>query len=333
VYHNNVAEDAVSARLRRLARQWHAVAGMDDAQLSGLILGEGIDILFDLSGHTAGNRLPVFARKPAPVQVSWLGYPATTGVAAVDYYWADRFLAPPGLDDPYFTEKIVRLPAVSRFLPEHDAPPLNPLPARSKGYFTFASFNRASKLSHAVVMLWARVLQAVPHSRLLLGALDNESMRGELLRQFAENGIPAGRMILHLRTDKQSYLRLHHEVDLLLDTFPYSGGTTSAHALWMGVPTLTMTGASLSSRQSATLLLHADLPGFIAKDESEFVALAAAWPERLEELDGIRASLRARIADSPMFDVAMIARGAERAATMMWQRWCDGLDPESFEVK
>jgi len=332
VYYNNVIEDAMTARLKACAASWRAVQALNDQELSSLIQADGIDILFDLSGHTAGNRLPVFARKPAPVQASWIGYPATTGLAALDYYLADRFLAPPGRDDGLFTEKIVRLPAICRFRPEPDAPPANALPACSNGYFTFGSFNRNAKLGDGVVALWSNVLHAVPGSRMLLGAIDDEAVRASLIARFAARGVDEGRLQFHSRTDRQSYLRLHHQVDLILDTFPYSGGTTSAHALWMGVPALTLSGQALSSRQTATLLQHFGLSGFIAESEAGFVQAAADWAGRLDELNGLRLSLRARISDSRLFDPGLVARGLERAASAMWQRWCDGLTPESFEL-
>jgi protein O-GlcNAc transferase len=226
----------------------------------------------------------------------------------------------------------VRLPALCRFRPEPDAPPANPLPACANGYFTFGSFNRNAKLGDAVVALWSRVLHAVPGSRMLLGAIDDDAVRIALIGRFAAHGVDQGRLLFQPRTDRQAYLRLHHQVDMILDTFPYSGGTTSAHAIWMGVPVLTLSGQALSSRQSATLLQHFGLPEFVAESEAEFVRAAADWAGRLDELNGLRLSLRAKISDSRLFDAALVARGLERAAVVMWQRWCDGLTPESFEL-
>lgn len=332
VYYNNVVEDAMSTKLRSLCHAWHGVAAMSDEELESLVRAEEIDILLDLSGHTAGNRLPVFARKPAPVQASWIGYPATTGLDAMDYYLADRFMAPPGEDDPWLTEKIVRLPAICRFVPEPDAPPANALPAMTAGVFTFASFNRPEKLGDTVLALWARALAAVPHARLLLGAIYNDETLVALTRRFEALGVGSDRLVFRRQADVLAYLRLHHEVDLILDAFPYSGGTTSAHAIWMGVPSLTLTGASMSSRQTATLLQHLGLPQFVAKNENQFVANAVYWTTHLDELNGIRTSLRERILNSPLLDAKPVARGVERAFFAMWQRWCDGAAPESFEV-
>jgi len=332
VYYNNVVEDSMSMKLRSLCHAWHGVAAMGDEQLEELVRAEEIDILLDLSGHTAGNRLPLFARKPAPVQASWIGYPATTGLDAMDYYLADRFMAPPGEDDPWVTEKIVRLPAVCRFVPESSAPPANALPAMAAGVFTFASFNRPEKLGDAVLALWARVLAAVPHSRLLLGAIYNDETLAALTRKFEALGVGSDRLVFRRQADVLAYLRLHHEVDMILDTFPYSGGTTSAHAIWMGVPSLTMSGTSMSSRQTAALMQHMGLPQFVVKNENQFVENAAYWTTHLDELNGIRTSLRERILKSPLLDAKPVARGVERALLSMWQRWCDDSAPESFEV-
>jgi protein O-GlcNAc transferase len=332
VYHNNRHEDHVSARLKSLVHSWQPVWQMDDDALASQIEKDRIDILVDLSGHTGHNRLPVFARKPAPLQASWIGYPATTGMAAMDYYVADRHLAPLGVVDPYFTEKIVRLPAVSRFLPQPDAPPANQLPAIQKGFFTFGSFNRQIKLSDAALALWSRVLNAVPDSRMLLAPISDAESRQSLMDRFAQHGIAPERLAFSALLKQRDYLLLHHEVDLLLDTFPYSGGTTSAQAIWMGVPVLTLVGDTMYSRQTAAVLQPAGLAEFATESADAFVMQAVGWTRRLPELDRIRSGLRAALNQSPLMDAAPIARSAERAMRTMWQRWCDGLPPASFEL-
>jgi predicted O-linked N-acetylglucosamine transferase (SPINDLY family) len=332
VYHNFALEDEVSARLKKVTQSWRPVFHATDDDLYRQIRADRIDVLFDLSGHTAGNRLPVFARKPAPLQASWIGYPATTGMAEMDYYLADRHLAPAGMMDHLFTEKIVRLPAVCRFLPYPDSPPVTSLPALHGRRFTFGSFNRPGKLSETVIALWCRILRAVPTSAMLLGSINDERLRVGLIERFARHGVTEERLILHPRTHVQAYLTLHHQVDLILDTFPYSGATTSAHAIWMGVPVLTLVGNAMSSRQTAAILYPTGLDRFVTHTEEEFVAQAVYWTEHLDELNGLRGVLRERINRSPLMDVTPIARAMENAMRIIWQRWCKGLPAESFEA-
>jgi len=337
-YSNNVIEDGVTRRLRGYLKHWHPVAHLSDAALAEKIRADGIDILIDLSGHTTKNRLPAFARKPAPVQASWIGYPGTTGLNAMDYYLSDRFLLPQGEFDDQFTEKIVRLPASVPFLPYEGAPPVNALPALSNGHVTFGSFNRTGKLSHAVIVLWAQLLRALPDSRMLLGGMPEEGKYYDtLIEWFAREGIARERLSFHPRSGMDAYLALHHQVDICLDTLPYSGGTTTLHALWMGVPTLTLAGGTIPGRTSAGILGHVGLEAFIAYDAADFVQKGLALTGNsatgnLAALSDIRAGLRERFAKSAMGQPAVVATGVERALRIMWQRWCAGLPAESFEV-
>ena len=332
VYSNHVLEDKVTLRLKDLVHQWRKVVGMSDGELADQIGKDEIDILFDLSGHTAGNRLLSFARKPAPIQVSWIGNPNTTGLKAMDYYLADRFSAPPGLLDALFTEKIVRLPTGAVFQPLEHAPTVNGLPALGSGVLTFGSFNRSHKLTAAMVALWSRVLNSVPGSRMLLGGLPDASRQGNLAEQFARNGVDQGRLIFHPRVEMTEYLALHHQVDLILDTFPFGGGTTSCHAAWMGVPVLTLAGKTMSSRVGLIINSNLGLPEFITESDDAFVAQAVRWSRRLPELAALRASLRARVLASPMCQTQAVARSLEFALRTMWQRWCEGKSPESFTI-
>jgi len=332
VYSNHRLEDEVTLRLKGLAHQWRKVANLSDGELADQVGKDEIDILFDLSGHTAGNRLLAFARKPAPIQVSWIGNPNTTGLQAMDYYLADRFSAPPGLLDALFTEQIVRLPSGALFQPLDLAPAVNGLPALESGVVTFGSFNRNDKLVEGVVALWARVLNAVPGSRMLLGGLPDASQKENLARQFARHGVDRGRLIFHLRVGMSEYLALHHQVDLILDAFPFGGGTTSCHAAWMGVPVLTLVGKTLSSRIGLNLNSNLGLPEFITQSEDAFVTQAARWSQRLPELAALRASLRSRMRASPLCQTQAVARWLELALRTMWQRWCEGKPPESFGI-
>lgn len=330
-YCNNL-EDDVTQRLCSHFAHWNPVSHLSDNALADKIRADGIDILIDMSGHTAKHRLLTFAHKPAPVQASWMGYPGTTGLQAMDYYLADRYFLPPGQFDAQFTEKIVRMPASAPFLPFEGAPPVNPLPALDNGYVTFGSFNRPSKLSRSVIALWAQLLRALPDSRMVLGGMPEEGKYDTLIEWFAQEGIARERLDFHPRSGMDHYLGLYRQVDICLDTFPYNGGTTTCHALWMGVPTLTLAGATAAGRPGASILGHVGLEAFIAHDAADFVHKGLSWADNLAELSDIRAGLRERFAKSAMGQPAVVAAGVERALRIMWQRWCAGLPAESFEV-
>jgi predicted O-linked N-acetylglucosamine transferase (SPINDLY family) len=331
-YYSHVINDPVTQRLRGRFAHWNPVYDMSDAELAEKIRADGIDILIDLSGHTAGNRLLTFARKPAPVQASWVGYPGTTGMHAIDYYLGDRFFLPPGQFEGQFTEKIVYLPANAPYLPIKNAPPVNALPALSNSHTTFGSFNRSNKLSREVIALWSQLLRALPNSRMLLGGMPRTSSNDTLVVWFAEEGIERSRLDFYPRSDMGSYLRLHQQVDICLDTFPYNGGTTTLHALWMGVPTLTLAGSTAAGRSGASILGHAGLESFVAHDATDFMKKGLFWAGNLAELSDIRAGLRERFAKSARGQPAVVTAGVERALRMMWQRWCANLPAESFEV-
>jgi len=331
-YYNNSVEDATNQHLRGLLSHWHQVSGLPDEALAQKIRSDGIDILIDLSGHTGKNRLLTFARKPAPVQASWMGYPGTTGLSAMDYYLADRFFLPPGQYDDQFTEKLVYLPANAPFMPLMEASAVNALPALNNGYLTFGSFNRPSKLGRPVIALWSQLLRALPDARMLMGGMLEEGKDGTLIDWFREEGIAHERLDFHVRSSMRTYLGLHHQVDICLDTYPYTGGTTTLHALWMGVPTLTMAGHTAAGRQGAAILGHAGLDAFVAHDAAGFVQKGLSMAGDLAALSGIRAGLRERFAHSAMGQPALIAAGLERALRIMWQRWCEGLPPAVIDV-
>ncbi len=330
-YYNYPVHDAVTARLRGHMAQWRDVAGLDDTALDAQIVADGIDILIDLAGHTAHNRLPVFARKPAPLQATWIGYPGTTGLAAMDYYLTDRFILPAGQYDHLFTEKLLRLPVSAPFQPAADAPDVVAPPALANGYVTFGSFNRLSKISRAVVAAWAGLLRAVPTARLLVAGLPDHGHKS-LLPWFAEEGIAPERLRFHGRTGMHDYLALHNEVDICLDTFPYSGGTTTLHAMWMGVPTLTLAGETAAGRQTACILEHNALPQFIAHDAAAFAAQGAAACSDLPALAALRAGMRDRFPPTTSGPMNRIADSVEHALRLIWRRWCAGEPATSFDV-
>jgi predicted O-linked N-acetylglucosamine transferase (SPINDLY family) len=330
-YSNTQINDETTERLRGLFGHWHHIVGMKDQAVADMIRADGIDILIDLAGHTAENRLRCMARKPAPVQASWIGYPGTTGLDAVDYFVADRFWVPEAFRDQ-FSEQIAYIPAVAPFEADKLCPPLNSLPALHNEYVTFGSFNRLDKLQRDVIALWARVLREVPDSRLLIGAMPRDGGLGELVEWFAEEGIVRDRLDFRSRSSVPVYLQQHHHVDICLDSFPFSGLTTVLHSLWMGVPTLTLPADTVPGRSGFTAMSHVGLKQFIARDKDDYVRKAATLAADLPTLAALRSGLRERCAQSPMFRPERIATGMSRALRVMWQRWCDGLPAQSFDV-
>jgi predicted O-linked N-acetylglucosamine transferase (SPINDLY family) len=331
-YYNHDLEDAVSRRLRTYVNDWRAVVRLSDRDLAQQIKDDRIDILIDLSGHTSLNRLRMFSRKPAPIQASWMGYPGTTGLRAMDYYLADRHFLPPGRFDRQFTEKLVYMPAGAPFQPHPSAPPVNALPALGSGRMTFGSFNRLSKINSETLNLWSQLLRAVPTANMLIAGMPPEYPQAQMITEFEAAGIARERLTFHSRCNMLTYLAQHHQVDICLDTYPYSGGTTTYHALWMGVPTLTIGGATPVSRQGAAIFGHLDLECFVAADASDFVAKGAYWANQPAALAEVRAGLRERALKSAVCDPHVIAASFIRATRHMWSRWCDGLPAESFEI-
>ncbi|NDE05326.1 MAG: glycosyltransferase, partial [Flavobacteriia bacterium] len=331
-YYNFANQDFVTERIKRHFGSWTQVVGLSDDALAQKIRLDGIDILIDLSSHTAHNRLLVFARKPAPVQVSWIGYPGSTGLHAMDYYFSDSHCLPEGQFEDQFTEKIVRLPAAASFLPLRDAPAVNELPALTNRYVTFGSFNRPNKITRGVIALWSRVLKAVPNARLVMGAMPQDSQDNVWLEWFVQEGIDPQRLTFYPKKAMGEYLALHHQVDICLDTFPYNGGTTSWHAIWMGVPTLTLAGETVASRSGACILGQVGLESFVATSEEDFVHKGQNWARNISELSKIRGEMRSRFEASAAGRPQVVAAGLSLAIRQMWQIWCEGLPARSFEV-
>jgi len=324
--------DAVTARLRAAAHHWRDVYGKSDDDVFHLIQGDGIDILVDLAGHTKGNRLAVFARRPAPVQVTAWGYPATTGLSAMDYRLCDAVTDPAVAADAYAVETLVRLvPGLHCYLPPDPAPPVADLPALTSGHVTFGSFNKLAKISPSTVAMWAGVLRAVPRSRLLLKTkpLAETETRARLERSFAMHGIAAARLDLRAWVpDDSGHLGLYNTVDIALDTFPYNGTTTTCEALWMGVPVLTMTGAGHAARVGASLLTQVGMTDWIADAPDMFAARAAGFAGDLEALAQVRRDLRARVRTSALCDAPAHARGVEAAYRAVWRKSCAGASAQ-----
>ena len=323
-YSGRLIDDDLTVRLRAHARSWRSTIGVSDDALAAQIAADGIDILVDLSGHTGGNRLTVFGRKPAPVQVAWLGYFNTTGVSAIDYVLMDAATVPEGAER-WFSETVVRLPE-GRFCyaPPDYAPAVASLPARSTGRVTFGSFNNMSKVTPTVIALWAAVLRAVPDSRLMLKwkSLADAAECARLREAFGAHGIAPERLELRGRTPHVAMLAEYGEVDIGLDPFPFCGGLTSCEALWMGVPIVTLPGSRAVSRQTLAFLTQLDLAELAAPTPERYVALAAELAGDLDRLTDLRAGLRPRMAASSLCDGARFTRGLEAAYRTMWRTWC-----------
>ena len=333
VYYTNTVHDEVSKRLQGFCRHWYTIRDLSDVDLAAKIMEDGIDVLIDLSGHTRLNRLPVFARKPAPIQISWLGYPGTTGLKAMDYYLADEDWLPPSRCARMFTEQLVYLPARWAFEPHVYAPPVGPLPSLQTGHLTFGSFHRMEKISPATQSLWAHLLLALPTTKMLFVGIASERQCDALRQSFAAQGIAADRLTFHERCPMNVYLELHHRVDIALDTQPYSGATTTMHSLSMGVPTFTVPGTTSQARACAGILENLGLESFVAADAADLIDKARHWADRLSELAALRAALRTRLLHSPIGQPAHIAGHFAAALRHMWVRWCSRLPAKSFATQ
>ena len=299
-YSNNFHQDEMTAALRSSSDHWRSIVGLTAEQAGRVIENDHIDVLVDLSGHTALNRLDVFALRPAPIQVSWLGFYGTTGMSRMDYILMDEVAIPRG-DEHWFTEQVVRLPR-GRFCygPPDYAPEVASLPRDRNGYVTFGSFNRLAKINPNVIALWAEVLRAVPNSRLLLKCktLGDESVRTNLLDVFASEGIPAHRIELRGKSPHRQMLEEYGEIDIALDPFPHCGGLTSCEALWMGVPVITLPGEHPVSRQTMGFLFQLELGFLVASSPRDYVSRAVALSSDVEKLGALRREIRIKMATS-----------------------------------
>lgn len=333
-YANTANPDWKTQRLQGLADRWVWTAGMDDEALSRRIREDGIHILVDLAGHTFGNRLGVFARRSAPVQVTWAGYVGTTGLPAMDYLISDSRQSPEGADG-WAIEGIVRMPdAYVPWGPPDDAPDIAPLPMLDRGFPTFGSFNALPKLNGKVAALWARVLTAVPGSRLLLRSpgLDDPAQRVRTLALFESAGVGSGRVEVRGGAPHREFLAGYGEVDVALDPFPYSGGLTTLEALWMGVPVVTLGGDRFCARHSVTHLTSARLAPLAVEGPDAYVAMAAALVSDPASLSALRTSMRERLRTSPALDGVRFTRALEAAYGVMWQRFAAGAGRASFAL-
>lgn len=325
-YYNHLQHDQVSERLAAYADHWTVCKGMRDDEMAERIRVDGIDILIDLSGHTAGNRLPVFARKPAPLQVGWLGYNGTTGLDAMDYRLVDTFTDPEACSEAYNSENLCRLPGCFvTYLPSQSCPDVVLSPCHRKGYVTFGSFNNFAKLTSETLKTWAALLNAVPNSRILLkaAAFDSLLQQAWVRDTFGNLGVDSARITLMGRDlDDACHFSRYGEIDIGLDPFPYNGVTTTCETLWMGVPVVTLAGRRSGGRVGVSLLENAGMPEFIALTTESYLELAANLagnPDRLVEL---RAAMRERLKNSSLMDAARFTRKLETAYRQMWRKYC-----------
>lgn len=325
-YSNNAATDETTRRIQSSVDEWCPIAGVPDEHVAARIRADQIDILVDLAGHTAGNRLQVFARKPAPVQITWLGYPGSTGLDAMDYRCSDQLADPPGSPKRFSSEDTLHLARTAWcYAPPAGAPDVAPLPALHMPGITFGSFNNFGKISSVTLDLWAEVLRQTPGSRLVLKnvAMRSAAAMTQVAESFAKRGIAADRLaLLNYEPSQLGHLNHYNQVDVSLDTFPYHGTTTTCEALWMGVPTVTLDGPHHASRPGVSLLSNVGLHDLIARTPAEYVDKAVRLAGDLPRLAELRAGLRQRMRESTLTDGPSFARDMEAGYRQVWRTWC-----------
>ena len=314
-YSDVTNEDEMTARLRSAAQYWRQTPGYSDVELADAVRADEVDILFDLAGHTRGNRLLAFARRPAPVQVTWAGYTGTTGMQAMDYLLADHWQAPAGAE-AWFVERVVRLPdGYICYAPPAAAPPVTALPARSNGHITFGCFNKLAKINVEVVRLWSRLLVEIPDARLILknSSLADEAVRKRYRKMFASEGVAAGRVDLRGPAGHAELLAAYGEVDIALDPFPYSGGLTTCEAMWMGVPVITLTADRFAGRHATSHLHNVGLEELVAAAPEQYLAIASGLARDIDTLESMRTRLRQQMAASPLCNGSRFAGNFQAA--------------------
>ena len=315
-YNNNQNADETTRRLQRLASHWRNIYALKDCQAIDLISRDEIDILVDLSGHSKGNRLPVFAGKPAPIQISYLGYPNTTGLATIDYRFTDGWADPEGQTEHLHTEKLIRLPrGFLCYQPPFNCPEVAPLPSLKKGYITFGSFNNLAKVSPQLISYWSAILSAVPQSKMIIKSspLSDRGTQDYVLELFEQHGIARERLKLLGWFHRNKHLGLYNQVDIALDTFPYNGTTTTCEGFWMGTPVITLAGNAHVSRVGVSLLSSIGLKELIAQSPEDYKQKAIALAGDRERLQDLQSGLRDSMKQSPLTDATLITRSLEAA--------------------
>jgi len=328
-YSDLLFPDDVTKRIQEYADQWRGIAGMSDEMVSELIRSDKIDILVDLSGHTARNRLLLFARRPAPVQASWIGYPATTGLSAMDYKIVDQYTDPEGMTGQFYTEQLIRMPeSFLCYLPYKESPDVGPLPALAEGRITFGSFNSFSKVSAEILGVWSTILRDLPRSRLMLKsqALTSKTARSRVIDVLEKEGVAAERIeFMAFEPSVKMHLDLYNRIDIALDTFPYHGTTATCEALWMGVPVITLAGNAHVSRVGVSLLSNAGLPELVAATSGEYVAKAVSLANDMDRLKTLRERLRHMMKNSSLTDQRRFTAYLEQNYHQIWKKWCETI--------
>jgi len=325
-YSDTKAPDQTTAHLSTMVDLWRDTSYLDNVAFADQVRADQVDILVDLAGHTGANRLPAFTMRAAPVQVSYLGYPNTTGLRQMDYRITDAAADPPGTTEPYHSEELVRLQGgFLCYTPDTDMAEISPLPCAQTDTVTFASFNNITKVNKHVLDTWSRLLEETPGSRLIIKYrfLAEERTRTRFRELFTKNGIDTDRIeLLSEQLPRKQHLAVYNRVDIALDPFPYNGTTTSCEALWMGVPVVTLAGTMHAGRVGVSLLTRVGLQDLIANDTAEYIRIAAALAADRERLARLRTELRPQMAASPLCDPARFVRDIETAYRRMWTHWC-----------
>jgi predicted O-linked N-acetylglucosamine transferase (SPINDLY family) len=322
-YSNVANPDATTDELRGHADAWRSITGVSDEDAARQIAADRIDVLVDLTMHMEGGRLPLFASKPAPVQICWLAYPGTTGLHAIDYRVTDPHLDPPGSDQSVYVERPLLLPDTFWCYASRCSANVGPLPADRTGVVTFGCLNNFAKVNGDVLDLWARVLGEVEGSRLVLLAPEGTA-RDRVRGRLEGAGVDAARIEFVGRRPQLDYMESYQGIDVALDTFPYGGHTTSLDALWMGVPVVTLVGDTVVGRAGVCYATNLGLPELLAHTADDFVRIARELATDRDRLRALRASLRARIEASPLMDAPRFARNLEAAYRGAWREWCAG---------
>lgn len=325
-YCSTKIRDDMHQEFRDKADQYRDILGTSDTALAQMIRDDGIDILVDLSGHTAGNRLRMFTAKPAPVSITALGNISGTGVPQIDYLFSDPTIIPED-ERHLYAETIYDLPCTFSYAANPNVAPVSPLPAIRNGFVTFGCFNRLSKANDEVLALWARVLREVPNAKLLFKdkALGDPKACVVLRNKFEAHGVNRDRILTRTITTQLDHMAAYGEVDIALDPFPQNGGVTTLEGLWMGVPVITKLGATPPGRVGASVMRTLNMPGFVAADDQQYVNFAEFWSGRgLQQLEVERLNLRPIMRSSPICDAAQLVANIEGAYRTMWQRWCNG---------
>jgi predicted O-linked N-acetylglucosamine transferase (SPINDLY family) len=322
-YSDVVVPDDVTARLKNAVDVWRDTGAVSDDRLAHMVREDRIDILVDLAGHIGGNRLLVFARKPAPIQVTYIGYQNTTGMSAMDYRLTDERADPPDMTDEFYTEQLVRLPkSFFCYQPSEESPPVTPSPARASGRVTFGYFNNFTKVTPQVMEAWFAILKQVQNSQLLVLAAGGGYVEHRLRELARQNGIDAQRITLCDPQPQAGYMRLIQRADVALDPFPFNGHTTTCDSIWMGVPVVMLEGDTYASRFGGSVLVNVGLEDLIARSVDEYVSIAVDLAGDLDRLTRLREELRPRMAASALLDFAGFARNVEAAYRQMWRTWC-----------